>query len=297
MAVRFAFGSHSSAPYPEGDLVAVVTTTWWAGLGVGVDLGAVDPGFAAVETRGFATGPVALGSGPGEWVPVGFRETPGAGRGVCEYVGDATVPSLVGGVRDPPGYATGERIVKAPTTTATTNAATCTLERSGVVKSRPTAQAATNPLAPRAKAPRAFMPIDSAATAPATPAAIPTPVSSMTNRVVANAQLPRGVGNCAWSCTRLSSSCRRSILAEAPADPLAVNEHGRLRRWHVVPLITSRQHRWPPIAVKREATLCGTQDARARQTRGNNEADPARRRIGFIVLLSQTTCARQDSNL
>ena len=32
-------------------------------------------------------------------------------------------------------------------------------------------------------------------------------------------------------------------------------------------------------------------------TCGNDEADPARRRIGFIVLLSQTTCARQDSNL
>jgi hypothetical protein len=32
-------------------------------------------------------------------------------------------------------------------------------------------------------------------------------------------------------------------------------------------------------------------------TWGDNEADPARRRIGFIVLLSQTTRARQDSNL
>ena len=32
-------------------------------------------------------------------------------------------------------------------------------------------------------------------------------------------------------------------------------------------------------------------------TCGNNEADPARRRIGFIVLLSQTTRAREDSNL
>lgn len=30
---------------------------------------------------------------------------------------------------------------------------------------------------------------------------------------------------------------------------------------------------------------------------GNNEADPARRRIGLIVLLSQTTRAREDSNL
>ena len=32
-------------------------------------------------------------------------------------------------------------------------------------------------------------------------------------------------------------------------------------------------------------------------TCGNDEADPARRRIGFIVLLSQTTRAREDSNL
>ena len=42
----------------------------------------------------------------------------------------------------------------------------------------------------------------------------------------------------------------------------------------------------------------GTPNAmRKALTSGNNEADPARRRIGFIVLLSQTTRAREDSNL